>query len=80
MGNHTAGSAARPGPSGAPVGTTGAREGGKVKLTVEKLPVVLGVLIGLSEMLEEGLVTGDWLYRAVPFALVRARGLGLAVL
>ena len=55
-------------------------EGGKVKLTVEKLPVVLGVLIGLSELLEEGLVTGDWLYRAVPFALVRARGLGLAVL
>ena len=57
-----------------------ASRGGKVKLTVEKLPVVLGVLIGLSELLEEGLVTGDWLYRAVPFALVRARGLGLAVL
>ena len=42
-----------------------------MKLTVEKLPVVIGVLIGLSELLEEGLVTGDWLNRAVPFALVR---------
>ena len=42
-----------------------------MKLTVEKLPVVLGVLIGLSELLEEGLVTGDWVYRAIPFALVR---------
>ena len=42
-----------------------------MKLTVEKLPVGLGVLIGLSKLLEEGLVTGDWLYRAVPFALVR---------
>ena len=42
-----------------------------MKLTVEKLPVGLGVLIGLSKLLEEGLVTGDWLDRAIPFALVR---------
>ena len=42
-----------------------------MKLTVEKLPVVIGVSIGLAELLEQGLVTGDWLYRAVPFALVR---------
>ena len=43
----------------------------QMKLTVEKLPVVIGASIGLSELLEEGLVTGDWLNRAVPFALVR---------
>lgn len=42
-----------------------------MKLTVEKLPVAIGVSIGLANLLEEGLVTGDWLYRAVPFALVR---------
>ena len=42
-----------------------------MKLTVERLPVVISVSIGLTELLEEGLVTGDWLYRAVPFALFR---------
>ena len=36
-----------------------------MKLTVERLPAVMGVSIGLSNLLEEGLVTGDWLYRAV---------------
>ena len=36
-----------------------------MKLTVEKLPAVIGVSIGLAELLEEGLVTGDWLYRAI---------------
>ena len=30
-----------------------------MKLTVERLPAVIGVLIGLSNLLEEGLVTGD---------------------
>lgn len=40
-----------------------------MKLTVERLPAVIGVLIGLSNLLEEGLVTGDWLYRAVPSGL-----------
>ena len=54
----------------------GKGEGCKVKLTVEKLPVVLGVSIGLSELLEEGLVTGDWLHRAVPFTLVRGAAYG----
>ena len=41
-----------------------------MKLTVEKLPVAMGVSIGLANLLEEGLVTGDWLYRAVLSALV----------
>lgn len=36
-----------------------------MKLTVEKLPVAIGVSIGLTNLLEEGLITGDWLYRAV---------------